>query len=176
MSSPYSTPNEQGPGESAFFIAANARQLQIVTVAMAMAVLVMTGVFLGINQGELKTEPEFLSWIGVGMAVMMTFNSLVVPRIVATTTLKKIDSNQLRDATLEEQFALVSPAFRSRHIIGCAILEGAAVLNLVFYMITSYVGNVAAASVLLIFILMRFPTASRIEFWTQDKIRELDMS
>ena len=176
MSNPYSTPGQQGPDEYREHLSADARQLQLVTSALAMSILVMMGMFLGLNEGELILEPEMMSWLAVGMAAVMTLNSFIIPSFVTQAQLKRLDPSELRAAETPDKFAMVSPTFRPGHITGCAILEGAAVMNLVSYMITSFVGNLAAASLMLVLILFRFPTANRISFWTQDRIRELELA
>lgn len=174
MSSPYSTPDHQGPGDYSALAAASVRPLQIITAALVAGVVMVTGVMLVLNGGELKQEPELISWIGIGMAVVMTINHFVIPGVVAGAALKKISGDQIRSVGTDEKFALLSPIFSQRHIIAVAILEGAAFLNLVFYMVTSFVGNLAAACILLMLILIRFPTPSRVDFWVQDRIRELE--
>ncbi len=165
-----------------FFVLINIRGVELtlkvglVITALAMAVLVVTGVMLSMNNGEFKMKPETMSFIGIGMAVVMTVNHMVIPRLIAASALRKITGDAIRDASIEEKFALVSPIFRQQHIVACAILEGAAIINLVLYMLTSFVGNVAAAAVLLMLLMLRFPTANRIEHWTQHKIEELSIT
>ena len=56
------------------------------------------------------------------------------------------------------------------------MLEFAAFMNLLFYLLTAYVGNLAAASVLVVVLALRFPTVSAAEFWVQDRIREIELS
>jgi hypothetical protein len=55
------------------------------------------------------------------------------------------------------------------------MLEGAAFLNLVCFIVSGFAGNLIAGVVLIGLIAMRFPTASKLEFWVQDRTREIEM-
>lgn len=176
MASPYSTPENQDLGEYSHQVQSDVRSLQMITGAMAMGIVTLTGVMLTLNDGELVMKPETLSIVGIIMAAMFVMNSLVIPNLIVSSQLKKIDSSQVRTAAPQEKYAMVSPAYRIRHIIGCALLEGAAFFNLVVYMLTSFAGNLGAASLLLVVMLLRFPTASRINSWTQERLRELELA
>lgn len=175
MSNPYSPPDQQEPAGQAASLARQARGLQIITFAMAMGVLVFMGMCLVMNEGVLGEKPELLSWIGIGFAAITFVTHLVLPGIVANATLKKLSGDNVRSADEAMKFDLVVPAFRLRHIVTCALLEGGAMLNLVAYLVTDYAGNLMAASVQLTMMLIRFPTATRLQFWAQDRIREIEM-
>jgi hypothetical protein len=58
------------------------------------------------------------------------------------------------------------------------MLEAGAFLNLVLYMVTKYAGHLVAAVVLVVLIVIRFPSVSfgqPVEFWVQDRIREIEL-
>lgn len=175
MSNPYSTPDHQGPAQPARNRVQAVRVLKIITFAMVTGVLLFMGVALAMNEGAIDGEAKIVSWVGLGMACLMTVNHLVVPNIVARAASNKVNAQEVRNADEADKFSLVFPAFQIRHIVACAMLEAAAFMNLVFYMLTAYVGNLAAASVLVVLIAIRFPSVSGVEFWVQDRTREIEM-
>ncbi|MEO2019784.1 MAG: hypothetical protein ABGZ53_36085 [Fuerstiella sp.] len=175
MSNPYSTPDQQGPVQPTLDRVQAVRGLKIITFAMVMSVLVFMGVALAINKGAIDGEPEIMSWIGIGMAGLMIVNHVVLPNVVAKAASNKVNAEEFRAADEATKFLLVFPAFQTRHIVASAMLEGAAFMNLVFYMMTEYVGNIAAAAVLVVLLALRFPTVSAAEFWVQDRTREIEL-
>ncbi|MCP4784514.1 MAG: hypothetical protein GY903_07635 [Fuerstiella sp.] len=176
MSNSYSTPDEQNPGHSAQNSVQSVRVLRIITFAMVAGVLVFMGITLFMNQGAIDGTPKLMSWIGLGMGGLMVVNHLVVPNIVAGAALNGVNRETLRNADETERFSLIYPAFQTRHIVARAMLEAGAFMNLVLYMMTRYVGNLAAASVLVVLIAIRFPSVSTVEFWVQDRIRRIELS
>jgi len=176
MSNPYSTPDDRSPGQPAQNSVQNVRVLKIVTFALVSGVLVFMGVALVMNRGVIDGEPNIMSWVGLGMGGLMFVNHLVVPNIVSRVALNNVNAEEVRHADEEKKFSLIYPVFQTRHIIACALLEGAAFMNLAFYMMTEYVGNIAAAAVLVAMIAIRFPSVSAVEFWVQDRIREIELS
>ncbi|MDG2131227.1 MAG: hypothetical protein P8K08_24730 [Fuerstiella sp.] len=175
MSPPYSTPDAQSPGQPAQNSVQSVRVLKIITFAMVMGVLVFMGVTLAMSQGAIDGDPNVMSWIGIGMGVLMGVNHLVVPNIVAGIALNNVNVETLQNADDMMKFSLIYPAFQTRHIVACGMLEAAAFMNLLFYMLTSYAGNLAAAGVLVVMIALRFPSVSAVEFWVQDRVREIEL-
>ncbi|MEO2030211.1 MAG: hypothetical protein ABGZ23_30465 [Fuerstiella sp.] len=175
MSNPYSTPDQQSPVQPTQDRVQAVRTLKIITFAMVMSVLVFMGVALAINKGAIDGAPEIMSWVGIGMAGLMTVNHLVLPNVIAKAASNKVNVEEIRNADEATKFSLVFPAFQARHIVASAMLEFAAFMNLVFYMVTEYAGNLAAASVLVVLLALRFPTVSAAEFWVQDRAREIEL-
>jgi len=175
MSNPYASPQQDSGIEPSAVRSQRLRGMQIIVFAMMMGTLTFLGVTLMLNDGAIDGEPDILSWVGLGFAGLMIVVHWAVPGIVAKTALSQVDSEAVRDADNDGRFEMLSPVYRTRLIIACAMLEGAACFNLVAYMTTPYLGNLIAAVVLVIMILVRFPTLSRVEFWVQDRAREIEM-
>ena len=175
MSNPYATPDQPIPGQPPHDRVRAVRVLKIISGAMVMGVLVFMGITLVLNQGAIDGEAQIMSWVGIGMAGLMSVNHLVLPNIVAKAASSKVNADQLRSADDAQKFMLVFPAFQTRHIVASAMLEFAAFMNLVFYMLTAFVGNLAAASALLVLLALRFPSVSAAEFWVHDRTREIEL-
>ena len=98
---------------------------------MIAAVLTFGGVALAMNGLKFGQDAELLSWIGIGFAAMMTLNHFIIPNIVAKSALKRLSAEDVRNGDEHTRFQMIFPIFRTRLIIACAMLEGAAFLNLV---------------------------------------------
>jgi hypothetical protein len=151
------------------------RLLKIITFALAQGAIVFGAVALFLNSGETSGKPDILTWIGLGMAVLMLVNHFVIPPIIARAWLSRLTSADLQDKSDEERFSMIAPAFQTQHIIACAMLEGAAFFNLVAYIIDGCLYSLIAAGVPIGMILMKMPTMTRVEFWVQDRGREIDL-
>lgn len=174
MSNPYATPGEHESGLPASDCVAAVRGLQVITAALVVGVLVFMGITLVLNEGALDGSPDIVSWVGLCFAGIVFVNHLFIPGFVAGRILNAVDAEQLRNADASEKFAAVMPALRIRTIVACALLEGAAFVNLVAYMTSKFSGNLAAAAVLVVLIGIRFPSMSSVEFWAQDRIRGIE--
>ncbi len=175
MSNPYSSPEQQNGFAPSATHAAAVRIMQIIVFALVMGVVSFLGVALVVKQGAFDGEPEILSWLALGIAGVMFVVHLFIPGIAASTALRQINSEDIRSAEADRRFELIAPIFQTRLILACALLEGAAVLNLVAYIVEPYVGNVIVAAVLAAMIAGKIPTASKVEFWVQDRAREIEM-
>ncbi|MEZ6131949.1 MAG: hypothetical protein R3C59_25085 [Planctomycetaceae bacterium] len=174
MSNPYSSSDQQRVTISQDRTQ-RVRGMQIITIGLMMGTLSFLTVALVINQAAIDGEPDILAWMGLGFAGLIFLVHLVVPGIVTSAALNQVNSEALRKADDDGRFAMLSPVYQTRLIIACAMLEGAAFFNLVAYIVDKYVGNVIAAVVLIIMIAVRFPTLSKVEFWVQDRAREIEM-
>ncbi len=179
MSNPYASPEQQQDDHQSSVlsvdIAADVRGMQIVTLALAAGACTLFLIMLVINAGAIDGEPDITSWIGLGMAGFMFVNHLVVPRAIVKSQLQKLNSKSLLTFTDEEKVAAALGPIRGGHIIGCAMLEGAAFMNLIFYMTTSFIGNLMAAAVLIVFLLLKVPTLHGMQNKVTNQLREIEM-
>ena len=174
MSSPYSPPlHDSDPPEAG--LGQDVRGLQIITLALASGAMFFMFVALVAQQGALGREADITSWIGLGFAAVIFVVHLVAPNIVADQILNQINREELKGADALRQVQMVLPAYRAGHIIGCALLEGAAFMNLVFYMTEQYVGNIAVAAFFVVIIVLKLPTASRVTEWARQRIQEIEL-
>lgn len=175
MANPYSAPNRH-EDELPLQLAGKVRSLQVITGGLLMGVLAFMTIVLFMTQGSLSGQPELISWIAIGFAALMFVNHLMIPGIVAKAILSKISGEAIRNADESDKYERLFPALQTRHIVACAMLEGGVFFNLVAYMVTEYAGNLVTACVQTAMIVIRFPTATRAQFWIQDRIRELELS
>ena len=153
------------------------RVMQIIAVALMMGVLMFFGVVLVTTQGDIfgQGNPGILTMIAAGFAGLMIVNHLVIPALVTKAQLSKFKSEnpgpKVSDSTTDSLLAI----YRIQLIITLALLEGAAFFNLISVMIEKHVISLIASIVLLGLMAVRFPTRTKVSWWVQDKLRELNM-
>ncbi|MEZ6122614.1 MAG: hypothetical protein R3C49_05490 [Planctomycetaceae bacterium] len=174
MSNPYSAPNEVNDAGSQLAPAADVRGMKIITLALIGGVMLFMLISLIITGGALRTQPDLLSWIGIGFFVLNFLTYLTIPGNNRQRLLNQIDRESFGDRSTSEKAELLLPAFRGPHIIGCAVLEGAAFMNLVLYITTEFVGNLAVAAIVVVLLAFNIPTATRVRWWMEERIRELE--
>ncbi len=175
MNNPYSMSDESDPSV-ARHLGPSVRIVQIITFALLQGAFLFGCIALFLNSGDINGVPSLLTWVAVGVSGLMVVNHFVVPRIIAGAMIRNLAANGLAGKTLEEKATLVMGVFQSQHIIGCAMLEGAAFLCLVVYLVESTQYALGCAVLLLCIIAARFPTTSGVQFWVENRIREVDLS
>ena len=174
MSNPYSTTSDSDSIGTHLVPVADVRGMKIITLALIGGVVMFMGVTLILNEGALGTEPGLLAWIGLGFFAVLFVQHLIIPQVVVGNVLKSVSADELRNGTEAEKIQQLIPAFRTQHIIGCALLEGPAFLNLVAYLIDDFVGNLAVAILVVVMLAMKIPSATSIQWWAEERIREIE--
>lgn len=165
------------------FLKTTVRTQQIIVGALAAGVWMFLAVALVLFLGEPKNEGDepFLSYLGIGFAVLALVAWGIVPEMIGRRmrelivagkadrlTPKPIGSSDLGDV------GPLGGIYQLRVILGAAILEGAAFLNLVAYMIEQQMFNVAVAGALAAVIMASIPTYVRLENWVQSELTTID--
>ncbi len=152
------------------------RSMQVIILALSMGIIFFAAIdlFLVGTDGpaveangevvdqaveQVATMP-MVSYMGVAFAAIGIVMSSVVPSFIASRSPGTV---QVYQTTL---------------IIGAALLEGPAFLNLIAYMLEHQIYSFATAAVLLVFLLLKFPTIARVEDWLRDRAqsdREAEM-
>jgi len=153
------------------------RGMQVIAAAMMIGVLsfllvvilTLAGDTLGLN------NPSVMTLVAAGFSTLMIVNYFVVSRFVAKALLKQAVSNDLINKDEPSKQQVLVGIYRTHMIVGLALLEGAAFFNLVALMTSKNVLSWCAVWALLGLMLFRSPTRTRVSFWVQDKLRELQM-
>lgn len=163
---PYQSPTAHGSDSGGTFdISMDVRGLQVVTAALIVGVVTFSGVALTVNMGQLRTDLEFMTLFGFGFAILCFLAHLVVPMVMQRVQTSQISPQQMHSADDETRCGLLLPIKKSTHIITCALLEGAAFLNITVFFLEGTVFSLLAAGVMVFCIALRFPTESRIRSW-----------
>jgi hypothetical protein len=141
------------------------RTAQIICAALIAGVFF----FLGITQviGPKKDEP-FLAYFAAGFAALMIVMRFVVPAIAVRNQIQSLPE----DVSDDLMFRLFQ-IYQNRMIIGLALLEGAAFFNLIAYLTAGQIWTLAVVGLLLVLMLMMFPTLNQFENWAEDRKRDL---
>jgi len=177
---PYSVSEQQTSGDVQSLGPAFDQQLrgmQIIASALMMGVLMFFGVVLVIAKGDIfgQGNPGIVTMIAAGFAGLMIVNHLVIPGLVTKAQLNQLKSQNSDGQNSEQKAASLLGIYRIQLIITLALLEGAAFFNLVSVMIEHHILSLIAAIVLLGLMAVRFPTRTKVSWWVQDRLRELNM-
>ncbi|HEX3600308.1 MAG TPA: hypothetical protein VHU84_09190 [Lacipirellulaceae bacterium] len=144
-------------------IRAIVRTEQIIVGALAFGILNFTGVvmFMSIAEHRGAEVRPLISYTAAIFSFLALFAAFAVPMFLGgplrTAALDPSASNNPNPAIR------LANVYRSLLIIRCAILEGAAFFCLTSYIIERYPLSAVLANILLVVLLLQFPTASRVE-------------
>ena len=156
-----SEPNPKDPRQMVLVI-------QIIAIALIMGVATFMVMALLINQGQQPKQGQ-LAYLGIGMAglalVGQAFFRLGVD-------LGKVDRETF-DPCSDEALLAFAPVYQMELIIKLALLEGAAFMNGVAYLVEIRWWSLAAMGALLAVMCLKFPTKGRITTWIERRTIDL---
>ena len=145
------------------------RVMQIICGSLALGATMFAVVAFTIADPKADPTPE-LSIIAYAFAAISLIVSPIAGRVIRNNAVAS-----------ESPFGkgsgmALATAYQTGLIVSCAMLEGAAFLNIVVYQINgSAVGNLAVAGFLIVVLLSQFPTTGRVTDWitqTERRLRE----
>lgn len=156
MSQPPNTPEQQILG------------MRIITGALVAGVVIFSLIVV-FALGALDQPPtgQIISLVAAGMAIVMFVTHLVVPNIVASQALQQVDMNNDME---------LYGVYRTKMIIGEAMLEGMAFFNLIACTIEHNWWSLAIAGCLVLWMLMALPSRGRVEQWIETQRSNLGAS
>lgn len=154
-----------------------ARVLQIVTIALSLGIVGFLVVVLVLHQQGLfpgpAPQPPIIPLAAVLQFVMIFAVWLFLPAILLRQGVIRIARDQ-PDALRDTQKLLNLK--HTSQIVGCALLEGAAYMALIGYLMERQAYTLGIGLTCLLLILVTFPTHDRIKHWLmvqQDRLEEL---
>lgn len=142
---------------------------QIIVLALTMGVAMFTAIVL-ISFNGFRWQPDVLTWLGLGVALGAIPLSMLIPGLVVSAQAvgegSASNDSDAKQAIYEQWFA----KFQVALIIGCALLEGAAFLNVVAFNIDAHPFSLVAVAVCIALMLARFPTRLKAQSWIAAKI------
>lgn len=138
------------------------RTSQIITVALIAGVVIFALAAQLLLPDGPAPQP-FIAWIALAFAVPLIALRYVIPGMLVKASLK--DARQNIGHFTPNQ---LRPVFQTRLILGLAMLEGAAFFNLVAYLLERQWFSMAAAGVLVLLMVMMFPTLNQYENWVHE--------
>jgi F0F1-type ATP synthase membrane subunit c/vacuolar-type H+-ATPase subunit K len=140
-------------------ITPHVRTMQIIAAALMLGVVIFAVIVVA--GGHLNHPPNgnVVSFIGAGLAVLMSVQHRVVPGIIV-----KAYAGQFAKMPEQERDCYI---YQMQLIIALAMLEGAAFLNLIACMIEHNWWSLAIAGGVVAIMAVQFPTRTRVEQWIE---------
>jgi hypothetical protein len=159
------------------------RTVQIIVASLAMGLIVFAGIAMSLRMNQQQQpQDDFLAYFAVGFAVVM----LGVRRIVGSSTVTRHRKNIAAGTAVMPGFggAPLSAAtdgdrllfgFQQKTIIESAMIEGPAFFVVVAYLVIGQAWLLGLAAVLLVMLVVPFPTYERVEDWVRYQLELLEL-
>ena len=145
-----------------------ARAMNIIWFAMILGVVVFAIVasVIGLQQ-EPKDGMPLMTYVGMGMAAFMLGVSLIVPNIIANQQFQAaMQRGQFETEEDKKQFMTdLEQVYMTKFLIGMALIEGGAFLNLVFLLVEGQVLAYIPVAVLVLCMIAGKPSQAKLEAW-----------
>lgn len=172
-SNPYETGRMDAPGDDLIIsrLANTLKVSQIISAALVMGVLVFLAIVLVIIRGDVQGLPKagLLTIIATGFGTLMIVNHMILPAIVVRPMIGKAMQEA---STSDTRIDRLGDVFRTQLIITIALLEGAAMFSLVTLIVEKNVAAIGTAIMLILLMIARFPTQTKLLWWVQDKLSQ----
>ena len=161
-------------------LSAIARTAQIIVAALAMGVIFFgLIVVLAIQPTAIEGMPV-LSIAAVAAALPTLGMAAILPSLIVNAMLKRMADDQQAAHNRTDANALPASAAESllrcyitKTILIAAPLEGAAFFQLIAYLVEGQWWSLLVALMLVVGILLQFPTATRIQHWIENQLQKL---
>ena len=150
------------------------RTVQIITFALMQGVVVFGAVAFFISRDKPKTD-GFLVWIALGLAVVAVVIRSIIGGFLNGALSSGMDRTVWDELPSQKQNSRLIGQFQTKHIVECALLEGAAFLNLIAYIMERNIISIIVAGVLLMLIMISFPGGSKIDHWAENQKQMINL-
>lgn len=156
------------------------RQMMMTVIWLALIMGVVTfGIivtFIGLKEEPGKGLPV-ITYLGMGIAALMLVLRMVVPNLIAhnqfTQAMQEANAEGNQDE--EQLLGTFYQIFLVRLIIGMALLEGAAMLNLVAVLIEKQKLAFIPVVILLLVMIASMPTKSKLDAWIRNQMENYNL-
>jgi hypothetical protein len=161
--------------------------MQIIVGALAAGAVTFAVVVLILRSQQQADGPRdsslLLSYIGILGAASAIAAWIIVPRLIVARARQELSEGKTptladdRGPALTDGARHIQPLVamhQTRLIVGCALLEGAAFLNVLAYMLEGQLMNLVAAGLLVLMIVGQIPTVGRLTSWIEDDLSAID--
>ena len=145
------------------------RVLQIVSLALMQGILIFGAVAIWVNLENKPADKPVMVWIGLVIAVMAVVVRTIVGNFLRTGFCNAIDRTVWDELPPQKQDEQLIGGMQTGQIIEFAILEGAAFINLVFYLLEKQTISLFVVGGLLGLMAVAFPTGSKVDHWVESQ-------
>ena len=148
------------------------RTMQIIVGALAIGVVNFLAVviWIALSSNDPAVDPPRLTYAAIGVAILAFAASALLAMFLAGRLKQELANTSPIAGGGVRDFRRYAGVYQTLLIIRCAILEGAAFFSLVSFMVEHHIGGVVLAMLLLLAILVQFPTMSRLESWIENEL------
>ncbi len=133
--------------------------------------LIVFGFIASIVGGEVRSSVPVLAYLALAFAAQVTAVRQFIPDLFVKSQLKALKNE--RAGSIAER---LEELFQTKLIIGVALLQGAALFNLIAYVLNGQWFSLATAAFMLALMGMMFPTVHGFEKWAEEIERNLRSS
>jgi len=141
---------------------------QIIAGALIAGVVMFACVAFFIAQGEPAKSP-MLALVGAGMAAMAVVVRFIVPTLIVNGA-----KARLKEVANADRMTQLAGLYQTKMIIGMAVLEGAAFVNLIAYITERQYWSYGVVAFLLGVMAISFPSQGQFESWAEEMKRDLN--
>jgi hypothetical protein len=157
-----------------------ATALRILTLALIVGVVTITGVFMVIHFTALEGKPlaEFgpvpvLSLIALAVAVIGLAGSIAMPARVRRATAEKFAAGMpLPGGPSESAVSRLAAAYGGSHILGMALAEGPAIMGVVFFLVEGHWLALLPLGLGILVMIWKFPNEAALRDWVEARLAE----
>jgi len=148
------------------------RTMQIIVGALAIGIVnfLVVALWIVLSSNDPAADPPLLTYVAMGTAVLAFAASALVATFIAGPLKQQVANAQAFDSGGVRDFRTYAGVYQTLLIIRCAILEGAAFFCLVSFMVEHQNAGLVVATILLLAILVQFPTMPRLESWIETEL------
>jgi len=157
--------------------------LRVLTLALIVGVIMITGVFMVIFFVAFEGKPllgpglapvPILSLIAVATALVALGLSIVLPSRIGPARAEKLASGvPLRGNPTESAVSRLAGAYAGRLILGLALAEGPALLGVVFFLVEGHWLALLPVGLGVLVMIWKFPTEAALREWVEARLAEI---
>lgn len=148
------------------------RTLQIIVAALALGCVTFAAIAVVLQSAPEPAEGEDVFPVVTSMALAFGGFALVAQAVLGPLLLKQTRQSLVQqEGTSPDDAMRILNGYQTSTIVAAAFAEGACFFNLVAYMIDGSPYTLAMAGLLVLTILMRFPTENGVVEWLEREMR-----
>ncbi|HAW26502.1 hypothetical protein [Gimesia maris] len=156
------------------------RQMMMTVIWLALIMGVVTFgmivTFIGLKEEPGKGLPV-ITYLGMGLAALMLVLRMIIPNMIARNQFTQAMQEAREEGNQDEEQMLGTfyQIFMVRMIIGLALLEGAAMINLVAVMVENQKLAFIPVAILLLVMIASMPTKSKLDGWIRNQMENYNL-
>lgn len=111
--------------------------------------------------------------LAAAMSVMMLLARFIIPSVMVQKSIQDMASRTSVESLNKADFV---PIYQTTLIIASALLEGPALFNLIAFIIEQQIWSLGLAGVLALGMVAGFPTVDRVDGWTEEQLRNVQLN